>query len=52
MCLPAHLPGARDPQAWPGPIQTYSGGILQKLSNGSMPCDAAWPQERVDLFRR
>jgi hypothetical protein len=21
------------------------------VSDGSMPCDGAWPQEQVDLFR-
>lgn len=33
-------------------VQTYSDSILQKLSDGSMPCDGAWPQEQVELFRR
>jgi len=26
--------------------------ILKRLEDGSMPCDAAWPPERVELFRR
>jgi len=26
--------------------------ILNRLSTGDMPCDGAWPPERVDLFRR
>jgi hypothetical protein len=26
--------------------------ILNRLENGSMPCDGAWPAERVDVFRR
>jgi Ferritin-like len=26
--------------------------ILEKLSTGAMPCDGAWPSERVALFRR
>jgi hypothetical protein len=26
--------------------------ILERLSDGSMPCDGAWPDEQVDLFRR
>jgi hypothetical protein len=25
--------------------------ILGAVSNGSMPCDGAWPAERVELFR-
>jgi hypothetical protein len=26
--------------------------ILERVADGSMPCDGAWPPERVDLFRR
>lgn len=26
--------------------------IYERLSDGTMPCDAAWPDERVQLFRR
>jgi hypothetical protein len=26
--------------------------ILAKLKDGSMPCDGAWPADRVDVFRR
>jgi hypothetical protein len=26
--------------------------IAERLADGSMPCDGAWPPERVDLFRR
>lgn len=26
--------------------------ILAKLEDGAMPCDGAWPQDQVDLFRR
>ena len=33
-------------------VQSYAAGILQKLTEGSMPCDGAWPEEQVDLFRR
>jgi len=25
--------------------------ILDKLRDGTMPCDGAWPQANVDLFR-
>jgi len=25
--------------------------ILKRLEDGSMPCDGAWPAERVDVFR-
>jgi hypothetical protein len=26
--------------------------ILGRLEDGSMPCDEAWPDERIALFRR
>ena len=26
--------------------------ILERISDGSMPCDESWPQDRVALFRR
>ena len=26
--------------------------IYGRLADGSMPCDARWPTERVELFRR
>ena len=25
--------------------------ILARVSDGSMPCDGAWPEERIELFR-
>ena len=25
--------------------------IYQRLANGSMPCDGAWPPEQVERFR-
>jgi hypothetical protein len=33
-------------------VAEHSQAILERLENGSMPCDQAWPSERVDLFRR
>jgi hypothetical protein len=33
-------------------VVQHSQGILERLENGSMPCDQAWPAERVALFRR
>jgi len=33
-------------------VRAHADGILQRLHDGSMPCDAAWPHERVDVFRR
>lgn len=26
--------------------------IYERLADGSMPCDEAWPSERLALFRR
>lgn len=26
--------------------------ILERLRDGSMPCDGAWPEERIDVFER
>jgi hypothetical protein len=33
-------------------VVEHSQAILERLENGSMPCDQAWPDERVALFRR
>ena len=33
-------------------VQTHSDAIAEHLKNGSMPCDGAWPPERVELFER
>ena len=32
-------------------VRTNANGILAKLSDGSMPCDGAWPEEKLELFR-
>jgi hypothetical protein len=32
-------------------VRANADAILAKLSEGSMPCDGAWPPERVGLFR-
>lgn len=26
--------------------------ILQRLEDGTMPCDGAWPEDQVDTFRK
>jgi hypothetical protein len=26
--------------------------ILERLRNGTMPCDGAWPEEQIDVFQR
>ena len=33
-------------------VKGHADGILARLQEGSMPCDGAWPAERVDVFRR
>jgi hypothetical protein len=32
-------------------VRENAGGILERLEDGSMPCDGEWPEERVALFR-
>jgi CDGSH-type Zn-finger protein/truncated hemoglobin YjbI len=33
-------------------VRAHADGILQRLRDGSMPCDGAWPAERIDVFER
>jgi hypothetical protein len=33
-------------------VAEHSQAILERVESGSMPCDQAWPEERVALFRR
>lgn len=33
-------------------VRANADRILARLSDGSMPCDGPWSQERVELFRR
>ena len=33
-------------------VADNSQGILMRLEEGSMPCDEAWPADRVETFRR
>ena len=32
-------------------VKAHAGSILERLVDGTMPCDARWPQESVALFR-
>jgi hypothetical protein len=34
-----------------GDVSEHADTILGRLENGTMPCDAAWPRQQVDLFR-
>lgn len=33
-------------------VQAHADAIADRLKNGSMPCDGAWPADRVELFER
>ena len=33
-------------------VQAHAAGILQRLQNGTMPCDGAWPPEKIEVFKR
>jgi CDGSH-type Zn-finger protein/truncated hemoglobin YjbI/ferredoxin len=33
-------------------VKSHAAGILQRLQNGSMPCDGAWSHEQVEDFQR
>jgi hypothetical protein len=33
-------------------VSKHADAILRQLRDGSMPCDGAWPPERVEVFRR
>ena len=33
-------------------VSQNADAVLDRLKDGTMPCDDAWPQEQVDLFER
>ena len=33
-------------------VSTHAETILDRLEAGTMPCDGAWPSDRVAVFRR
>jgi CDGSH-type Zn-finger protein/truncated hemoglobin YjbI len=33
-------------------VDANADAILERLENGSMPCDRAWPKEKVEVFKR
>jgi len=35
-----------------GDVVAHAGPIAERLSQGTMPCDGAWPKERVERFQR
>jgi CDGSH-type Zn-finger protein/truncated hemoglobin YjbI len=55
---PLFRPMDRQSMKWAFDLWSYSdvtrhaAGILQRLQNGSMPCDGAWSHEQVEVFQR
>ena len=33
-------------------VQAHAADILDRLADGTMPCDGVWPAERIEVFRR
>jgi hypothetical protein len=33
-------------------VKANAEAILERLSDGSMPCDGAWTDEQIELFRQ
>jgi hypothetical protein len=33
-------------------VRTHAEDILEQLTEGTMPCDGEWPEERMAQFRR
>jgi hypothetical protein len=33
-------------------VRDHAAAILERLRDGSMPCDGEWPEEQVELFER
>jgi hypothetical protein len=33
-------------------VRAHQDAILERLRNGTMPCDGAWPPEHVAVFQR
>jgi hypothetical protein len=32
-------------------VRTYAQDILERLEDGTMPCDGEWPEEQIAQFR-
>ncbi len=35
-----------------GDVKQHADAILERLRNGTMPCDGAWPADKIDTFER
>lgn len=33
-------------------VSVHAQNILERLEDGTMPCDEEWPEERIETFRR
>jgi hypothetical protein len=55
---PLFRAGDRDSMKWAFDLSSYddvarnSDAILERLREGTMPCDGGWPDEQVALFER
>jgi hypothetical protein len=55
---PLFRAGDRESMKWAFDLWSHddvarnSGGILERLRNGTMPCDGAWPGEQIELFQQ
>jgi hypothetical protein len=55
---PLFREGDRQPMRWAFDLWLHddvarnSAAVLQRLRDGTMPCDGAWPDEQIELFQR
>ena len=55
---PLFRPTDHESMAWAFDLASYDGvkdhaaSILERLREGSMPCDGEWPEEQVERFQR
>jgi hypothetical protein len=33
-------------------VKDHAAAILERLREGSMPCDGEWPEDQIELFQR
>jgi hypothetical protein len=55
---PLFREGDREAMKWAVDLWSYddvskqADAILDRLEDGTMPCDGSWPEAQVDLFKR
>jgi hypothetical protein len=55
---PLFRPTDQESMAWAFDLWSYdevkdhATAILERLREGSMPCDGEWPEEQVEMFQR